>query len=54
MWSDQQYDVLLQEVVHCNQSLCNTHCSSARNKTDDVARVFTKLMLEGNVHAAAR
>ena len=44
--------VLLQEVIHCDQSLRNTHRSSAKNKTDHVIRVFTKLMLEGNVCAA--
>ena len=52
MWCDQQFDVLLQEAICCDQSLHNTYRSSARNKTDHVVRVFTKLMLEGNVHAA--
>ena len=52
MWNNKQYDELLQEAVHCNQSLHNTHRSSARNKTDHIVRVFTKLMLEGNARAA--
>ena len=42
----------MQEAVHCDQSLSNTYRSSARNKTDHVVSDFTKLMLEGNVHAA--
>ena len=54
MWCDQQFDVLLQEAIRCDQSLRNTHRSSAKNKTDHVIRVFTKLMLEGNVCAAVR
>ena len=54
MWCDQQFDVLLQEAIRCDQSLRNTHRSSAKNKTDHVIRVFTKLMLEGNVRAAVR
>ena len=39
MWCDQQFDVLLQEAIRCNQSLRNTHRSSAKNKTAHVIRV---------------
>lgn len=54
LWTDEQYDALLQETVHYNQSLCNSHCSSSKNKEDHLVRVFTKLMLEGNIHATVR
>ena len=41
MWCDQQSDFLLQEGVRHDQSLRNTHSSSARNnKTDHVVRVL--------------
>ena len=54
LWIDNQYDVLLQEAICCDHSLRNSHRSSAVNHADHVTRVFTKLMLEGNVRAAVR
>ena len=54
MWTDSQFDVLLQEAIRCDQSLHNSHRSSSKNRADHITRVFTKLMLEGNVRAAVR
>ena len=52
MWSSDQFDVLLQEAVRCDRSLCNSYRSASRNDAGHLTRVFAKLMLEGNVRAA--
>ena len=52
LWTANQFDVFLQEAVHCDRSLHNSHHSFTVNHADHVTRVFIKLILEGNVHAA--
>ena len=53
LWRDEQYDVLLQEAVHCDQSFRNSHRRpSSRDSKEHLIKVFTRLMLEGNVLAA--
>ena len=55
LWRDEQYDVLLQEAARCDQSLCNSHQRpSSRDSKEHLIKVFTRLMLESNVHAAVR
>ena len=55
LWRDEQYDVLLQEAIHCDQSLRNSHRRpSSRDSKEHLIKVFTRLMLEGNVRAAVR
>jgi len=53
-WHEGQFDVLLQEVARCDCSFRNFHHSSRSASQDQLVRVFTKLMLEGNVRAAVR
>ena len=43
LWRDEQYDVLIQEAIRYDRSL--------RNSQEHLIKVFTRLMLEGNVHA---
>ena len=55
LWRDEPYDVLLQEAVHCDQSLRNSHRRPlSRDSKEHLIKVFTRLMLEGNVRAAIR
>jgi len=55
LWRDEQYDVLLQEAVRCDQSLHNSHQRpSSKDSHEHLIKVFTRLMLEGNVCAAVR
>lgn len=54
LWQNEQYDVLLQEAARCDQSLRNSYRSASCTSRDHLVRVFTKLMLEGNVRAAVR
>ena len=55
LWHDEQYDVLLQEAVCCDQSLRYSHQSpSSKDFKEHLVKVFTRLMLEGNVRAAVR
>ena len=51
LWKEDQFDVLLQEAIHCDQVFHNSHRPSLKKHNDHVTRMFTKLMLEGNVHA---
>ena len=53
-WLDSQFDVLLQEAQHYDRSLCNLYHSSAPHSDDHLAKVFTKLMLQGKIRAAIR
>jgi len=47
------YDVLLQEAVHCDRSLRNSYRQpSSKDSHEHLIKVFTRLMLEGNVRAA--
>ena len=52
MWSNADYDLLVQEAIRCDKSLKYKH------KFDDdeshLVSVFTKLMLQGKVRAAVR
>jgi len=52
MWKDESFDVLIQEAERCDRSLCNSYHSTSRHTNDHYVRVFTKLMLQGNAHAA--
>ena len=52
-WREGQFDVL-QEAACCDRSFRNSHRSSRPASQDQLVRVFTKLMLEGNVQAAVR
>jgi len=55
LWCDEQYDVLLQENVRCDQSLHNSYQRpSSKDSHEHLIKVFTRLMLEGNVRAAVR
>ena len=55
LWRDEQYDVLLQEAVCCDQSLRNSHrCPSSRDSKEHLIKIFTSLMFEGNIRAAVR
>ena len=54
LWKEDQFDVLLQEAICCDQVFHNSHRPSLKKHTDHVTRVFAKLMLEGNVYAAVR
>ena len=44
LWKDGTFDVLLQEAEHCD----------TRHTNDHLVKVFTKLMLQGNILAAVR
>jgi len=54
MWQDGQFDVFLKEAQSCDKSLCNSFCSCANTSDDNLVKVFTKLMLQGNARAAAQ
>ena len=47
--------VLIQEAICCDRSLCNSHrllYPLSGNSQEHLIKVFIRLMLEGNVHAA--
>ena len=52
LWEDEQFDILLQEAVHCNQSFQNSYRSVSGTPDDHLVRVFTKLMQKGDIRAA--
>jgi len=53
LWRDEQYDVLLQEAARCDQYLHNSYRHpSSNNSHEHLIKVFTRLMLEGNVRTA--
>ena len=55
LWRDEQFDTLLQEAVRCDQSLRNSRRRpSFKDSQEHLIKVFTRLMLEGNVRAAVR
>ena len=55
LWHNGQFDALLQEAVRCDQSLRNSRRRpSFKDFQEHLIKVFTRLMLEGNVHAAVR
>ena len=55
LWRDEQFDVLLQEAVRCDQSLRNSRRNlTHKDSSEHLIKVFTRLMLEGNVRAAVR
>ena len=55
LWHDEQYDVLIQEAIRCDRSLHNSHRRPlSGNSQEHLIKMFTRLMLEGNVHAAVR
>ena len=49
LWKEQQFDVLMQEVVRCDKALKALDCDK-----DHITNVFTRLMLVGKVKAAIR
>ena len=54
VWQDGQFDVLLQEAQRCDGTLSKSFKRSSNSSEDHLVRVFTKLMLQGNVRAAMR
>ena len=51
LWRDKQFDVLIQEAIRCDQSICNSHRYPLSGDSQEHSiKVFTRLMLEGNVH----
>ena len=55
LWCDEQYDVLIQEAICGDHSLRNSHQRPlSGNSQEHLIKVFTRLMLEGNVRAAVR
>ena len=52
MWSNADYDLLLQEAIKCDKSLKHK-CKYGDDKSHLVS-LFTKLMLHGKVRAAVR
>ena len=54
MWQNRQFDALLQEAARCDHSLRNSRHLKSDNSQVRLTRVFTRLILQGNVHAAVR
>ena len=54
LWRDGSFDVLLQEAECCDKALRNSYSSNTTRTTDHLVKVFTKLMLQGNIRAAVR
>jgi len=52
MWKDESFDVSIQEAERCDRSLHNSYHSTSSHTNDHLVRLFTKLMLQGNVRAA--
>ena len=52
MWQNRQFDALLQETARCDLSLRNSCHLKSDDSQDHLTRVFTRLMLQGNVRAA--
>ena len=52
MWQNRQFDALLQEAARCDLSLRNSCHLKSDDSQDHLTRVFTRLMLQGNVCAA--
>ena len=51
MWVDEKYDLLVQEADRCNSSL---RVSKGTFDDDAVARIFSRLMLQGKLKAAVQ
>ena len=55
LWHDEQFNVLIQEAIRCDWSLHNSHQRPLSGYSQQHSiKVFTRLMLEGNVCAAVR
>ena len=55
MWSEEKYDLLVQEAVRCDRSFHLAQKRKSNNQSPDhTAKVFTRLMLLGKVKAAMR
>jgi len=52
MWIEGQVDALIQEAQRFDRFLSNSYRSSVDKSDDHLVRVFTKLMIQGNVRAA--
>ena len=52
MWRREEFELLMQEAIRCDKALrCSHKCE---HDSRHVVRVFTRLMLKGNVRAAVR
>lgn len=51
-WKDEQFDSLVQETTQCARQLAGRKLS--KNNQDHVMKVFTRLMLRGDLRAATR
>uniref|UniRef100_A0A1X7SXQ2 Reverse transcriptase domain-containing protein n=1 Tax=Amphimedon queenslandica TaxID=400682 RepID=A0A1X7SXQ2_AMPQE len=55
MWSEEKFDLLVQEAVRCDRSFHLAQKRQSSNQSPDhIAKVFTRLMLLGKVKAAMR
>ena len=52
MWKNEDFDLLLQEAIRCDNLLKYTH--KIDNDDRHIVKVFTRLMLQGKVRAAVR
>ena len=52
MWKNEEYDMLMQEVVRCDKVIHNSQKSF--NDEHHIVRIFTNLMPQGKVCAAVR
>ena len=51
LWQEDKFDLLVKEATQCDHSVHFNHPRS-KNSEDHVIRIFSKLMLEGNVGAS--
>ena len=52
LWREKKFDLLIQEAQGCDRALCNSLQSFHSNDNVHMVRVFTKIMIQGNVRAA--
>lgn len=50
-WSDEEYDILVDEAVMCDKTM---KTSSHKVDANHFVAVFTRLMLQGKIRAAVR
>ena len=53
-WRKQCYDQLLHEFVRCAKQWSKSHSSRSENNKDNVFKIFSRLMLRGEVKSAVR
>ena len=49
MWKNYAFDHLIQEAECCNKSLRKPTCINSRQTNEHLVKVFTKVMLQGNI-----